>query len=185
MWLLVGLGNPGTKYAGTRHNVGFLVADLFAGKHGLEFREKNGYRVCDGTVGGERVVVVEPLTFMNRSGSAVKKMIDKYFLPPANVVVVHDDLDMDTGRLKIRRGGSSGGHKGVESIIQSIGSKEFVRVKIGIGRDSDAAVESYVLSKFRKAEQPLIKAAVERAADSLEDIITSGIEKAMNRYNRA
>ncbi|MDA8433091.1 MAG: aminoacyl-tRNA hydrolase [Nitrospiraceae bacterium] len=185
MWLVVGLGNPGTKYAGTRHNVGFLVADLFAEKHGLEFREKTGYRICDGSIDGERIVVMEPLTFMNKSGSAVRRLVDKHFLSPSSIIVVHDDLDMDAGRLKIRKSGSSGGHKGVESIIQSIGSREFVRVKIGIGRDGEHAVESYVLSKFRRDELPVIRAAVERAADSVSDIIGSGIEMAMNRYNRA
>jgi PTH1 family peptidyl-tRNA hydrolase len=185
LWLIVGLGNPGVRYARTRHNVGFLAVELFAADHGMDFREKTDYRICDGSIDGGKIVVTEPLTFMNRSGSAVRKVVDKYYLPPEKIIVVHDDLDMETGRLKIRRNGSSGGHKGVESIIQSIGSREFVRVKIGIGRDDGTAVESYVLSKFRKEELPLIREAIGRAAESVGAIITMGIDKAMNRYNRA
>jgi PTH1 family peptidyl-tRNA hydrolase len=184
LWLIVGLGNPGARYAATRHNIGFLVADHFAEKHGLDFREKTAYRICDGSIDDERIVVVEPLTFMNRSGAPVKRMVDKYHMPPENIVVIHDDLDMETGRLKIRRGGSSGGHKGVESIIQGIGSRDFIRVKVGIGRDEDMAVESYVLSKFRKDELPSIRDAVERAAESVAAIIGMGVHKAMTRYNR-
>jgi PTH1 family peptidyl-tRNA hydrolase len=185
LWLVVGLGNPGARYAGTRHNIGFLVADNFAAKHDLDFREKSAYRICNGSIDGERIVVVEPLTFMNRSGAAVKKMVDKHFLPPENIIVIHDDLDLETGRLKIRRGGSSGGHKGVESIIQSIGSRDFIRVRIGIGRGENIVVESYVLTKFRKDELPVIRQAVDRATESATTIIVEGVEKAMNRFNRA
>jgi PTH1 family peptidyl-tRNA hydrolase len=183
LWLIVGLGNPGARYSRTRHNVGFLVAESVAAGHGLDFREKADYRICDGSIDGERIVVMEPLTFMNRSGAAVRKVADRYHIPPERVIVIHDDLDIETGRLKIRRKGSSGGHKGVESIIQSIGSREFVRVKIGIGRDGEMPVESYVLSKFRRDELPLIRDAVARAAESIVAIVAIGVDKAMNRYN--
>ena len=183
MWLVVGLGNPGARYSRTRHNAGFLVVERFAAEQGLDFREKADYRICDGTFDGERIVVMEPLTFMNRSGTAVRKVIDKFSVSPESMIVVHDDLDIPTGRLKIRRKGSSGGHKGVESIIQNIGSRDFVRVKIGIGRDEEMPVESYVLSKFRRDELPLIREAVERAAESIGTIIAGGVDKAMNRYN--
>lgn len=184
MWLVVGLGNPGAKYARTRHNVGFLVVEHFAAERGLDFREKTDFRICDGSIDGERIIVMEPLTFMNRSGAAVRRMADKYFMAPEKIIVLHDDLDMETGKMKIRRNGSSGGHKGVESIIQSIGSKDFIRVKIGIGRDEGTAVESYVLSKFRKDELPLIRDAVKRTAEAVAAIIFTGVDKAMNRYNR-
>ncbi len=183
MWLIVGLGNPGARYSRTRHNAGFLVAESIAATLGLDFREKADYRICDGSIDGERVVVMEPLTFMNISGAAVRKVTEKYHLPPERLIVIHDDLDMETGRLKIRRKGSSGGHKGVESIIQSIGSRDFVRVKIGIGRDETIPVESYVLSKFRREELPLIREAVARATESIGVIISAGVDKAMNRYN--
>ncbi len=183
MWLVVGLGNPGARYSRTRHNAGFLVAESFAAAHGLDFREKAEYRICDGSIDGDRVVVMEPLTFMNRSGLAVKKVVGKYNIPPERVIVIHDDLDMDTGRLKIRRKGSSGGHKGVESVIEFIGSRDFVRVKIGIGRDEAMPVEAYVLSKFRREELPLIRESVGLAAESIGVIISAGVDKAMNRYN--
>ncbi|MDA8239413.1 MAG: aminoacyl-tRNA hydrolase [Nitrospiraceae bacterium] len=183
MWLVVGLGNPGARYSRTRHNAGFLVVERFAAEQGLDFREKDDYRICAGPIDGERIGIIEPLTFMNRSGSAVTKVIDKYHIPPERIIVIHDDLDIPTGRLKIRRKGSSGGHKGVESIIQSIGSRDFIRVKIGIGRDDTVPVESYVLSKFRRDELPLIRDAVAQAAESIGAIIAGGIDKAMNRYN--
>ncbi|SPQ01800.1 Peptidyl-tRNA hydrolase [Candidatus Sulfobium mesophilum] len=184
MWLLVGLGNPGSRYAKTRHNIGFLVLEELADRQDLEFREKTDYKICDGSIEGEKIALIEPLTFMNRSGSAVRKVVDRFAIPPENIIVVHDDLDLETGRLKVRRRGSSGGHKGLESIIQCIGSSDFIRVKIGIGRDQRVPVEKFVLSRFAKEELPAVKEAISRAADSIPFIISEGIEKAMNRFNK-
>ena len=183
MWLIAGLGNPGTRYARTRHNIGFLVLEEFAGDLHIEFREKADYKIASGSIGDDKIVLIEPLTFMNRSGHAVNKTADKFSVPAENIIVVHDDLDLDTGKLKIRKRGSSGGHKGVESVIQNIGSVDFVRVKIGIGRDPFVPTEEFVLSKFRKDEIPLIKDAINRAVDSIHCIITEGVEKAMNKFN--
>ncbi len=183
MWLVVGLGNPGSKYSRTRHNIGFQVLDELAKRHGLEFREKADYRICTGSMEGDEIVLVEPLTFMNRSGTAVRKIAGKFFVPPEHVIVVHDDLDLETGVLKIRRKGSSGGHRGIESVIQSLGTKDFVRVKIGIGRSGVVPAEKYVLSKFTGAELPSVKAAIMEAVESIHAILTEGVEKAMNRFN--
>lgn len=183
MWLIVGLGNPGIRYAKTRHNIGFVALEEFKGKYGLDFREKKDYRICIGSIENNEIVLLEPLTFMNRSGTAVQKIADKYNIPAEKIIVVHDDLDLETGRLKIRKKGSSGGHKGIESIIQFIGSRDFIRIKIGIGRDPFIPTEDYVLSKFRKDELPLMKEAVKKAVDSIYSVITEGVDKAMNRFN--
>jgi peptidyl-tRNA hydrolase, PTH1 family len=184
LWIVAGLGNPGSRYSRTRHNIGFQVLDELAKRHGLEFREKADYRICNGSVEGDEIVLVEPLTFMNRSGTAVRKVAGKFFVPPECIIVVHDDLDLETGVLKIRTKGSSGGHRGVESVIQSLGTKDFVRVKIGIGRPGVVPAEKYVLSKFTGTELPFVKVAVAEAVESIHVILTEGAEKAMNRFNR-
>ena len=184
MWLIVGLGNPGRKYAGTRHNIGFLVLDEFAGRFRLDFQEKKLYKISNGSTRDNDFVLLEPLTFMNNSGRAVAMACRKFGVRPESIIVVHDDLDLDTGRIKIRKRGSSGGHKGVESIIQCIGSNEFIRIKIGIGRSEPGRTESYVLSRFRKEELTVIRDAACAAADSIEFILSEGVEKAMNRFNQ-
>jgi len=183
LWLLVGLGNPGIRYARTRHNIGFMVLERLAGSMDLSFREKTDYRVCSGSISGHRVILMEPLTFMNRSGSAVRKVFSKYTVLPENIVVIHDDLDLESGKLKIRKKGSSGGHKGIESVIQYLGAQDFIRVRIGIGRNPLIPTEDYVLSKFGKDEQPLIKEAVTRAVDAVSCIVTEGPDRAMNKFN--
>ena len=183
MWLLVGLGNPGSRYTRTRHNIGFMVLDALAGELGLTFKERADYRICDGSMENERIIFMEPLMFMNRSGISVKKIADKHAVPPENIIVVHDDLDLPTGKLKIRKKGSSGGHKGIDSVIQNLGSREFIRVKIGIGRDPLIPTEAFVLSKFRRDEIPLIREAVGRASAAIACIITEDPDSAMNKYN--
>lgn len=183
MWLVVGLGNPGRKYSRTRHNIGFLVAEAFAEERGWEFQEKAEYRICRGSMGGETIALLEPLTFMNRSGSAVRQVMSRSNAIPERLIVIQDDLDMPTGRLRIRKTGSSGGHRGVQSIIESIGSKDFIRIKIGIGRDPFVPAEEFVLSKFSKSELSTVKDAVSRALEAIGSIITEGVEKAMNRFN--
>lgn len=183
MWLLVGLGNPGIRYAKTRHNIGFMVLDRLAESMGLDFREKTDYRSCSGSISGHKVVLMEPLTFMNRSGSAVRKVFSKYTVLPEHIIVIHDDLDVEAGKLKIRKKGSSGGHKGVESVIQNLGTQDFIRVRIGIGRDPLIPTEDYVLSRFRKEEQAAIKDVVARAGDAISCMLQEGVDKAMNRFN--
>lgn len=184
MWLIAGLGNPGPRYEKTRHNVGFLVIDELLRRQKLVFKEKDNYRIAEGSQYDEKIILLEPLTFMNNSGIAVRKVMQKSNLTPENLIVVHDDLDLATGNLKIRKKGSSGGHKGVESIIQNIGSREFIRIKIGIGRDPLIPTEKYVLSKFSKDEMQSVREAIARAAESIDSIIRHGIEYTMNRFNR-
>lgn len=185
MWLIAGLGNPGSRYEKTRHNVGFLALEEIAGRQHIEFSEKEEYKIAKGSMGDEKIVLLEPLTFMNRSGFAVRKIMLKLNISAEKIIVIHDDLDLETGSLKIRKKGSSGGHKGIESIIQNIGTQEFIRVKIGIGRDLFVPTDKYVLSKFAKDELTLISEALEKAAESVQAIITQGVESAMNRFNRA
>ena len=183
MWLIVCLGNPGRKYARTRHNVGFMVADDIASRYGIELKTKESYMIGKGSVEANEVILMEPLTFMNRSGAAVKEIMRKYPLESENLIVVHDDLDMETGKLKIRKRGSSGGHRGVDSIIEGIGTREFIRVKIGIGREEDVPSEEYVLKNFGKDQISLIKAAIVRASDAVAVILRNGVDKAMNEFN--
>ena len=184
MWLIAGLGNPGARYARTRHNIGFLVLEELADKNSLEFTDRTEFRISKGSIENKDVILMEPLSFMNRSGTPVNKLAGKNGVSPDCIIVVHDDLDMETGKLKIRKKGSSGGHRGVESIMQNLGSDDFVRIKIGIGRSEFIPAEQYVLSKFRKEEIPLIKEAIKKAVEAVHSIITEGVEKAMNRYNR-
>jgi PTH1 family peptidyl-tRNA hydrolase len=183
LWAIVGLGNFPRKYQGTRHNVGFEVVEEILSRHSLSFKEKDLYRIAEGSVEGVRCVLAEPLTYMNRSGNAVYQIMRKSGIVPENLIVVHDDIDMPTGRLRIRLGGSSGGHKGVDDIIQRIATKDFIRVKIGVGKDPEMLVEDYVLKKFRRDEKPVIKEAVSLAADAVEFILREGLYEAMNRFN--
>lgn len=183
MWIVVGLGNPGRRYSRTRHNIGFMVVEEIARRYKIDFKEKERYRIGTGFIDGDKVLLVAPLLYMNMSGPAVKDLIRRFNIPPEKLVVIHDDLDMEVGKLKIRRKGSSGGHKGVESIIQNISSKDFARLKIGVGREVGVTSEDYVLSKFRKDEIFLIKNAIEKASDAVTCIVLDGLDKAMNRFN--
>jgi PTH1 family peptidyl-tRNA hydrolase len=183
LWLIAGLGNPGSRYEKTRHNVGFLVVEECIRRQPSDCKEKEDYKICKGSLGDEKIIFLEPLTFMNRSGIAVRRIMQKSNISPEQLIVIHDDLDLETGSLKIRKKGSSGGHKGIESIIQNIGTQEFIRVKIGIGRDPFVPTEKYVLSKFRKDDMQLIREAIEKAVESVYTIINEGVERAMNRFN--
>jgi len=183
LWLIVCLGNPGRRYAKTRHNIGFMVADDIATRYGIALKAKEYYMIGKGSIEGNEAILVEPLTFMNRSGAAVKEVMRRYPLESGNLVVVHDDLDMETGKLKIRKNGSSGGHRGIESIMENLGTRESIRVKIGIGREEGVPAEEYVLRKFGKDAIPLIKDAIVRASDAIAMIVRDGVDKAMNEFN--
>lgn len=182
MWIIVGLGNPGRKYAHTRHNIGFMVADELSRRIQSPFKKSELYESSGGFLGNEKIVLIKPSTFMNRSGSAVSSALHYFKSTPSRLIVIHDDLDMEVGRLKLKKGGGSGGHKGIESIIQTIG-KEFLRIKIGIGKPDQEDTEGYVLGKCSKEERELISFAVSRAADAADTVIQSGYSKAMSLFN--
>jgi len=184
-WLIIGLGNPGKKYRLTKHNVGFRVVDRFAEQKGIKLKRRLGkVQVGEGRIGSERIVVAKPLTYMNRSGAVVKKLIRELGVPLDRLVVVHDDLDMASGRIKVKEKGGHGGHKGVQSIIEQVGSPAFLRVKVGIDKPQrpDEGVD-YVLSPFDDEQLPLVKESMEQASEAIETIIVSGKAKAMSMYN--
>jgi PTH1 family peptidyl-tRNA hydrolase len=184
-WLIVGLGNPGRKYRLTKHNVGFQVVDRFAEQKGIKLKRRLGkVQVGEGRVGAERVVIAKPLSYMNRSGAVVRKLIKEMGISLDHLVVVHDDLDMECGRIKIKEGGGYGGHKGVGSIIEQIGGSDFLRIKVGIDKPErpDEGAD-YVLSPFDKEQIPLVEESIEGASEAIEAIIVSGKDLAMNTYN--
>jgi PTH1 family peptidyl-tRNA hydrolase len=187
-WLVAGLGNPGKEYAGNRHNVGFLVADLLARRIGAKFgRSKRAHaEVAEGRLGfgGPRLVLLKPLTYMNLSGAPVVSLAQFFKVPVANVVAVHDELDVPFGEVRAKRGGGEGGHNGLRSMSKSLASKEYARVRVGIGRPpgrQDPA--DYVLSDFSSAERKELDFLVDRAADVVEAIILEGVEWAQNKYH--
>ncbi len=183
--LIVGLGNPGEDYADHRHNVGFMCVDVLAGRHGLAFRRsRHRALVAEGAIGGRQVALAKPLTFMNASGQAVASLMRWYRLPLSQLLVIYDDLDLPLGRLRLRPSGSSGGHRGLQSIIEHLGSSDFPRLRIGIGRDPTMDPAKYVLSPFQPEEMPLVRKVLETAADALEAMLAEGLERAMNRFNR-
>ncbi|MDQ0285326.1 PTH1 family peptidyl-tRNA hydrolase [Desulfofundulus luciae] len=186
MWLVVGLGNPGPEYAGTRHNVGFMVVDRLARDLGITVdRVFLRALVGQGQVAGQSLVLAKPLTYMNRSGEAVAALLNWYRLTPAHLLVVSDDLDLPTGRLRLRKSGGHGGHKGLRSIIELAGSREFPRLRVGIGRPAGPGHEvvDWVLGRFTEEESPLIEKAVADASKAVQVALTRGLDAAMNLFN--
>lgn len=185
-WLIVFLGNPGAKYAGTRHNVGFMAADVLEKTAGVKINRLK-YKALTGTcdINGEKVFLMKPHTYMNLSGDAVSQAMRFYKLPLERVIVISDDVALPVGKLRIRKNGSAGGHNGLKDIILKCGSAEFPRIKIGVGSPPhpDYDMADWVLSNFVGKEAELISAAVKKAVDAAETIITAGTEKAMNVYN--
>ena len=187
-WLVVGLGNPGKEYAGNRHNVGFMVADLLASRLGAKFgRSKRGHAdLAEGrlSLGGPKLVLVKPLTYMNLSGAPVVSLAQFFKVPVTNVIAVHDELDVPFGQVRVKRGGGEGGHNGLRSMSKSLASKEYARVRFGIGRPpgrQDPA--DYVLSDFSGAERKELEFLVDRAADVVEAVVLEGVEWAQNKYH--
>jgi PTH1 family peptidyl-tRNA hydrolase len=187
MKLIVGLGNPGRKYVGTRHNIGFdVLAELARRRNAPAPRTSNDAELAEVAISGERVLLAAPQTFMNLSGRAVRRILDFYKLPLSELLVICDDLNLPTGRLRLRRSGSAGGQKGLQNIIEHVTTEDFARLRIGIDRPPERMDSAaYVLQKFSSTEKELIRPAIAEAADAAELWITVGIEAAMNRINAA
>jgi len=184
MKLVVGLGNPGTRYETTRHNVGFMVADLVAERMGANFSKQAYFSLlAEGRINQEKVFVLKPQTFINLSGKAVVSAVNFYKCSFADVMIIHDDMDIETGRIRIRPDGSGGGHKGMGSIIQLNGTQDIPRLRIGIGRPDLEAVTDFVLMPFSDGEWEKIKPAIFLAADAVELWIKEGLTAAMNKFN--
>lgn len=186
-WLLVCLGNPGDQYENTRHNVGFLVADEVARRANIPI-QKLKYKALTNTttLGGQKVLVMKPITYMNLSGEAVRQAVDFYKVPADHVLVVSDDTALAVGRLRIRKGGSAGGHNGLKNIIQHLGTDQFPRVRLGVGEKPhpDYDMADWVLGRFQGEDKKAVEEAVKRAADAIECILSRDLDTAMNRFNR-
>ena len=184
-WLVVGLGNPGPGYAATRHNAGFMVVDLLAERIGGRFKaHKGGAEVVEGRVAGQRVVLAKPKSYMNLSGGPTAAAQNFFKVPLEQLIVVHDELDIEYGALRLKRGGGDGGHNGLKSISKSVGSREYLRVRFGIGRPpgrQDPA--DFVLKPFTSTEAKELPLNVDRAADAVEALLTGSLEAAQNRYH--
>ncbi|QMU79413.1 aminoacyl-tRNA hydrolase [Streptacidiphilus sp. PB12-B1b] len=183
-WLVVGLGNPGPEYAGNRHNIGFMVADLLAGRIGAKFKaHRSRNQVVEGRLAGQRVVLAKPTSFMNLSGGPVAALRDFYKAPLDRLVVVHDELDVDYAALRLKLGGGDNGHNGLKSITKSQGP-DYYRVRAGVGRPPGRMeVADFVLRDFSSTERKELDWFVDRAADAVEALISEGLERAQTTYN--
>lgn len=185
MKLIIGLGNPGSKYLLTKHNLGFMVIDELAEIHRIGItKNKHNALVGEGVIAGVPVVLAKPQTFMNLSGNSIRGLVGFFKPEMYDLIVVHDDLDLDPGIVRVKLGGGAGGHKGIKSIIESIGGADFVRVRMGIGKPLlKERTESYVLERFKSSELETTAEVVHRACDAVEEIISGGAQSAMNRFN--
>lgn len=193
MKLIVGLGNPGKGYADSLHNLGFMCVNHFARIHSIRFDKKQGKaRIGLGEIADSKVVVARPQTYMNQSGQAVGRLVKKFKINLENLLVIHDDLDLPLGKIRIRKGGGSAGHKGVESIIAELGSQDFPRIRVGIGRPiaptgsteiTDADIITYLLSELPLEEKRAITQILPKVTETILCILTEGLTAAMNRYN--
>jgi PTH1 family peptidyl-tRNA hydrolase len=186
MWLIVGLGNPGEEYANTYHNVGFHVLDRIAEQQAVRIKERCGPALISGrvTLGGQSAVLVAPQTYMNKSGSALPSLFERFEAGPSDLIVVYDDLALPLGKLRVRQKGSAGGHNGIKSIISTLGSDEFLRVRVGIRPDREVGdVRDFVLSRIAKGDSTLLGQAEDIAVKAAETLIAAGIERAMAEYN--
>ena len=191
MKIIVGLGNPGKRYARNRHNVGFQCLNYFARLRSIHFHHRQCHaRVGIGKMSGDKLLLARPGTFMNLSGKSVACLVRKQKIPLSDLLVIYDDLDLPLGKIRLRQSGSSGGHKGMNSIISALGSEDFPRIRVGIGRPqlerqslSEDATVNYVLSDFSRQEEAMIKPVITRVAEAIDCFLTQGITAAMNKFN--
>ncbi len=191
MKLIIGLGNPGRGYADNRHNIGFMCLNHFAKTQGIGFDKKQGQaRIGSGEAAGSQVVLVKPQTYMNLSGQSVSRLVKRFNINLSDLLVIHDDLDLPLGKIRIRQGGSSGGHKGIGSIITELGSQDFLRFRVGIGRPITSFAEinendiiTYVLSGFTPEEKQVITEVVSKLSEAVLCLLTEGLVATMNKYN--
>jgi PTH1 family peptidyl-tRNA hydrolase len=186
---VVGLGNPGLKYEFTRHNIGFRIVDSLARNIEIEFKKVKSYYslISRGMINTHKVILIKPQTFMNLSGRAVSKVVSYYKIPLQDLLIVYDDLNLELGQVRIRKKGSAGGHKGIESIMQYLNNEEIPRLRIGIGNPSvnfDFNCMSYVLSNFNNDEKDKIGEVIQLSTEAIKTVIEDGFEKAMRKYNR-
>lgn len=189
MKLIVGLGNPGRSYARNRHNIGFICLNRFAKTQGIKFGQKKGLaRIGTGKVADNELVLARPQTFMNNSGNSLSRLVKKFNIDLNDLLVIHDDLDLPPAKIRLSFGSGSGGHKGIDSIIQELGSQDFIRIRVGIGRPdkpeiSEDDIIAYVLSDFTPDEKKAIDKIIPRVGEAILCLLTEGLTTAMNKYN--
>jgi len=186
MKIIVGLGNPGKEYAQTHHNVGFMVLDRIASKNKIDVIDlKHKALIGKGMIGGEKVILAKPQTYMNLSGESVRALSDYYKVEPEDIIVIYDDVDLDPGKLRIRKNGSAGTHNGMKSIVAQLGTQEFPRIRVGIGHQPEGwDLADYVLSKITPEADKELTAGLDRAAEAVETFLSEGIDTAMNNFNK-
>lgn len=186
MYLIVGLGNPTKQYEGTRHNIGFDVIERLSDVHQISLNIKEHKAICGkGLLGVEKVLLMQPMTYMNLSGEAVRSAMDYYKITNEELIVIYDDISLDVGQLRIRKKGSAGGHNGIKNIIQHLGTDEFMRIKVGVGNKPEGwDLADYVLGRFSKEESDQVEEAIGHAAEACKMIINETIQAAMNEYNK-
>ncbi len=185
MYAIVGLGNPDSRYALTPHNVGFMVCDLLSFSFNFSFDFSNKFigEIGNFNYDSHKILVLKPHTYMNLSGKSVGMLVNFYKIEIDNIIVIHDDIDLYMGVIRIKKGSSSGGHKGVQSVIDALGSNNFIRIKIGVGKDENREASEYVLSSLEKESLKIINSSIEKAKNAAVDIISTGLTQAMNVYN--
>lgn len=184
VYLIVGLGNPGKRYEPTRHNIGFMVLEKLAAQLEIQLKQKSFNALWGkGTLTGNNILLAEPQTFMNLSGTAVRQLRSFFKTDISNLIVIHDDLDLPFGAIRLKEGGGTAGHKGLASIEYNLGTSDFMRVRLGIGKPVDKSrIEGYVLEPFRKEERDLLPDVISRAADASTEIVLNGLQKAIGKY---